>query len=489
MEEPGQVPKTEPPDEGRVDLRSLGQFVPLVAALIGAVVASWPAINSPFYSDDYIYLGASRNLSFSEYLRASLVPYSNAADLGLVTQFFWRPLYFLSFGVLEPLLGGNATGYHLLLLGIHLVSVGMVWLLAKQLTGRWEAAGIAAIVFAVHPAAFEGVAWISSLSNAGLPLMLGAWVLFIRATHDEPPKFRWLLCSAALFAIALGFRESTVAIVPAIAAWWLLCRRRGHLGDRGTYAPFVPFVAVGIAYALLRTRFLTEPATSDEVWSLGRHVPEQSWYYIKVAALPLTPGNGAVRGLQVLAGLFVLALLPFFIVRRRWLPAAIFIGFLFAVLPYAPLVLGVSPRYLYFPVAFLALALGAAGVELLDVGRARVSPAVFAGSFGIVGVVVFAAGVVSTHERTADWVVRGPNVEQAWVEELRASYPVLASGSTLYCANVPLILALFEDANLQPVVQFYYPGVMAERFELAELSRVQATLGPGDRIFIPAGTR
>lgn len=474
----------------RLNWRTIAPLLPLAVALVAAVVAFWPAIHSPFYSDDYIYLSASRNLSFSEYLRASLVPYSDAANLGLITQFFWRPLAFLSFGVLEPLFGGDATPYHLLLLAIHLVSIGMVWLLAKQLTGRWEAAGVAALVFAVHPAAFEGVAWISSLSNAGLPLMLGAWMLFARATRDEAPSIPWLLWSAGLFAIALGFRESTVAAIPAIAAWWLLCRRREHLRARETYTPFVPFVAVGIAYALLRTSFLTEPATSSEVWSLGRHVPEQTWYYVKVAALPLNhTGNGMARALQLLAGVFVLASLPAFIARRRWLPAALVIGFLFAVLPYAPLVLGVSPRYLYFPVAFLALAAGAAAVELLDFVRARLPLTVVTGALGLIGIVVFAAGLRATHSRTAAWVGQGPNVEQAWVDELRASYPALVSGSTLYCANVPLVLALFEDANLQPVVQFYYPGVLAKRFDVADLNRVQSALGPGDRIFIPAGTR
>ena len=64
---------------------------------------------------------------------------------------------------------------------------------------------------------------------------------------------------------ALGFRESTITVVPAIAAWRCLWWRRDRLRERSTYAPFLPFVIVLAVYEVVRTRFLTEPAITADV--------------------------------------------------------------------------------------------------------------------------------------------------------------------------------------------------------------------------------
>jgi len=115
--------------------------LPLAAALVASVFAYWPALQSPLYADDYLYLNAARNLSFGEYTRAALTPLSDEPLLASLTQNYWRPLYYLSFGLLEPVFGGNTVGYHLILLGIHLVGIVILWLLARELTGRAETAG------------------------------------------------------------------------------------------------------------------------------------------------------------------------------------------------------------------------------------------------------------------------------------------------------------------------------------------------------------
>ncbi|MGE0600960.1 MAG: glycosyltransferase family 39 protein [Dehalococcoidia bacterium] len=481
--------EVEEPPGPALAWRSLLPGLPLAAALIASVVAYWPALRSPLYADDYLYLSASRNLSFSEYARASVVPYSDQPLLESVTRFFWRPLYYLAFGLLEPVLGEHVTAYHLLLLAIHLTSVVLVWLLAKRLSGSWAAAGVAAVVFAAHPAAFEGVAWISSLSNIGLPLMLAAWLLFARGVESDVVHWRQVVGSAVVVAVALGFRESTVAVVPAIGLWWLATRETSMLRDWRSYRVFVPYAVVGLVYVVLRTRFLTEPATNHEVWRLDGDAPGEFWYYVKQLAFPVgdSPG-GFGRFVQAVAGVALLAAAPLLLALRRPVPAALVAGAIFAVLPYAPLQLGDSPRYIYFPAAFLAIAAGVLFGEVVELSRPRFSGIRIAAGAVAPGALLLIAGTAIIHQRTADWVDDGPKVQQAWVDELRASVPELSPGATLYCANPPIILALFEDALLQPTVAFYYPGVVAKRFEVGDRTKVEAALGLGDRVFIPAGT-
>ncbi len=460
--------------------RSLVHGAPLVAALVASVVAYWPALRSPFYGDDYLYLSASRSLSFGEYARASLVPYSDQPALVSVTQFFWRPLYYLSFGLLEPLFGDRPVAYHLLLLGIHLASVALVWLLVKQLARSWAAAGFAAVVFAAHPAAYEGVAWVSSLSNVGLPLMLAAWLLFARAVQTEPLSRRNLIASALLVAVALGFRESTVVILPAMGLWWLATRETAVIRDPQSYRVFGPLLVVGLVYLVVRTRFFTASPANSDIWAFDGDTLNQYWYYIKQTVFPASGApTGLAHGMQVLTGIVVLAALPVLLVFRRWVAAALLAGAIVSVFPYAPLTLAVSPRYVYFPAAFLAIAAGFLFHEAIAIARPALSDRLVVGGATVISAALLIAGTASISLRVDDWVESGPDVEQGWVDELRVTFPELEPGSTLFCANTPLILALFDDVLLAPTVQFYYPGVSARRFEVADLSKIEVRTWTG----------
>lgn len=486
-ETPGE-PRFRPgePPQAQLNWQRVAPLLPLVAALAAATAAYWPALGAPLYADDYLYLNAARTLSFGDYARAALVPLSDEPLLAAVTEHFWRPLYYLSFEVLEAVFGGHATPYHVLLLAIHLAGIALVWLLARKLTGSATGAGCAAVVFAAHPGGFEGVAWASSLSNVGLPLMLGAWLAFANGALREQPNWRMIWAAAGLFALALGFRESTIVVAGAISAWWLIWWRRDRLGERSTWMPLLPFVMVGAIYQVLRTRFFTEPPANSDVWDLGGHTPDQFWYYLKVTALPVDgETTGLAHGLQVAAGRALLLAAPVLLLFRRWLMGALAGAVLMAIAPYAPLTLAVSERYVYFPAAFLALAIGVLARELVDHLRVRLHPGILWPAVALTFAAALVAGSISTYRRTSAWVASGPDVDHAWVEELRATYPALPAGSTLYCTSTPLNFALFDGALLRPVVGFYYPGVRAEWFDPADLARVRAGMGPDDHIFIP----
>ena len=158
----------------------------------------------------------------------------------------------------------------------------------------------------------------------------------------------------------------------------------------------------------------------------------------------------------------------------------------FAITVYAPLTLGVSQRYVYFPAAFAALAGAVVLRELLDYARLYIHPRLLWPGVAVGLGLLLLLGSAALHRRTAEWVEAGPDTQQRWVDELRALYPELPEGGTLYCADVPLVLALFNDVNLVPTVSFYYPGVTARRIAAEDVQEVRASLGPDDRIFVPA---
>ena len=95
---------------------------------------------------------------------------------------------------------------------------------------------------------------------------------------------------------------------------------------------------------------------------------------------------------------------------------------------------------------------------------------------------VLAVGIYAVWDRNANWVDIGPERQQTWVDELRAEYPALPAGGTLYCVNIPLDLAVFDAANLEPTLRWYYPEV-GHAVWAPEQANIPP-LGPDDRVFI-----
>ncbi len=468
-------------------LHNLLRFLPVVIGCLAASVLYWPALNAPFYADDYIYLRAAQTLSWPDYLHAALAPYASDPVL-LLSNNFWRPVYFLAFKVFEPPFGDNVLPYHLVLLTIHFAGIAMVWALAMRLSGRQLAATVAAMVFAVHPAGFESVAWVSAMNSAAVPCALGAWLAFAAAVESaEIVRKRWLFAlTAVLLLLAVGLRETAIVVVLAMAAWYLLVPARAKLRGPSAWLPVLGLIAFCLAYEILRTRFLTGPFTNPPQYELGTRIPGNAWRMVRYGLLPFsTEGRPLVFALSNVGGILLLASFAVALLTRRWLLAALLVGFFASVLPFAPLRIGLGARYFYFSSAFLGLVLGQAVVEVAALARPRVNERmlVLAGS-ALLSVFVIGFAMAG-NQRVSNWKATTGAGEQAWVDALRAQYPVLPAGGTLYCVNTPLVLALFGDANLFPTVNYLYPQVAAaKRLDESQVAAVTRQLGPNDRVFV-----
>lgn len=455
---------------------------PLALVLIATVFAYAWAMNSPLYADDYIYLDAARQLSFGGYAREAFTPWGHEPLLPL-TRDYWRPLAFLWFETAEPVFGGSPLPYHLVNLGVHLGSVVLVWRLACRLDARPVVRAVAAIVFALYPGSFEAVTWISSINSAGLTLALGGWLVFLASTKDGAVTRRAAWLSAGLVAAGLMFRESAISLLPAMGLWYLLMQQRDGLREPRTYLPFLPFVVVGIAYVLIRTRLFSEPFANPDVYAFDRDAPERWWYYVQNALLPFRdPVLGWRDSAQDMAGVALLATPVVAMWRRRWDVVALSVGLLVALVPNAATLLGVGQRYFYFPSPVLALLLGVVvadgtrGLKHRQVIALGPQGAAMAGCAGLLALAGAANAVI--YDRIDNWDRSGPRQQQDWVEGLQAAYPALPVGGTLYCSNLPFILALYGAAILEPTVRWYYPEIGRAVHYLPESPPL---LGPNDR--------
>ncbi len=425
-------------------------------------------------------------MSWPDFLRAIWDP---GADPGLLqlSANYWRPLSFLTFRLVYPVFGDHPLPYHLLMLGIHLASVVLVFQLAVRLTKSQAGAAVATLIFALHPAGFESVAWISAINSAALPLALGGWLTFERAVRSETVEgsHRALVVSVVLMALALAYRETVIVIVAAMLLWYLVAEVRGEWRSKKALLLVGSHVALLAVFLGLSGVFSNSGGRS--VIQFDSEVPKVWWYYAKQGLFPSVPEHGTVafRAQQLFA--LVLVLVPIVaLLRRNWLIAALGLGFLASLVPYAMFNLGYGPRYFYFPSALMALMAGAIAASVVPDLERRCRdrpflPAVVAG--GLLACVLL---VALGYQRTGEWVDTKPDVHQRWVGQVEDEFPGLPDGGGIFVVNTPFALAFFDAYMLRPTVDYIYPNGTHPVYVIGveNVDYAKSIMKPEDRLFI-----
>src|SRR6476620_2131702 len=147
----------------------------------------------------------------------------------------WHPLTTLSHMLDCQLYGLKAGGHHLTNIILHTISVLLLFLMLKQITGAlWESAFVAAF-FAIHPLHVESVAWIAErkdvLSAVFFMLTLAAYARYARARSTP----RYLLV-ALLFACGLMSKPMLVTLpfVLLLLDYWPLGRLEDQKSEVGS---------------------------------------------------------------------------------------------------------------------------------------------------------------------------------------------------------------------------------------------------------------
>src|SRR6476646_3127903 len=147
----------------------------------------------------------------------------------------WHPLTTISHMLDCQLYGLNAGGHHLTNVILHTISVLLLFLVLKQMTGAfWQSAFVAG-VFAIHPLHVESVAWIAErkdvLCAVFFMLTLAAYARYARA----PSAPRYLLV-ALLFAFGLMSKPMLVTLpfVLLLLDYWPLGRLGGKKSEVGS---------------------------------------------------------------------------------------------------------------------------------------------------------------------------------------------------------------------------------------------------------------
>ena len=201
-------------------------------------------------------------------------------DLGATQQYY--PVAHTAFWIEHRLFSDTTLGYHLVNVGLHVVSAVLLLVALRRLA--IPGAALAAALFALHPVQVESVAWISELKNtlSGV-FFFGALLLYLR--FDDDRDWRVYAASLALFVLAL-LSKSVTATLPGVllvVAWW----RRGLLDWRRDVCPTLPFIACGAAAGLFTSwveRTYIGAAGADFHLTFPERIPiagtRAIWFYL-----------------------------------------------------------------------------------------------------------------------------------------------------------------------------------------------------------------
>src|SRR5438132_12266 len=254
--------KASPRGDGSMGLTSAQRWVRWLAPLLVALftlAAFLPALQNQFVNwddkDNFLDSPHYRGLGWT-HLR-----WMWTTHLG-----HYIPLTWMTLGLDYLLWGMNPVGYHLTNLLLHAANAVVFFFVVRRIltlalpsSERGHAlavsAGVAALVFAIHPLRVESVAWVTERRDvlSGL-FYLVAILLYLRACEGGAPGRGWYWLSVAVFVLALLSKSMVVnlPVVFLILDVYPLRRLGGAFGwwserARRVYVEKIPFVLLAAA--------------------------------------------------------------------------------------------------------------------------------------------------------------------------------------------------------------------------------------------------
>ena len=293
----------------------------IALSLAAIVCAIWtPSLHGSFQFDDWnVIVHESRVHSISAWWQS--MP-------GI------RPVLKLSYA-LNYELGSGVVGFRFVNVALHACNAVLVFLLLQllsreiPLTGAREststrttlAAATAALLFALHPVQSDAVTYISGRSSV-LAGSFSLLALFLWARG--PTRLNWL--SLACFALALGVKETALALPLIVTLWWAVGRSARHSTNgadmyslRQVLAPYLLVAAALVIIAATLTPYPQMIASAAERRTIDGNLLTQAngvSYLLGQTLLvrepnadPALPYVGTLNSATALRGLMLLALL------------------------------------------------------------------------------------------------------------------------------------------------------------------------------------
>ena len=295
----------------------------------------------------------------------------------------WHPLTWLSHMLDVQCYGLWAGGHHLTNVLLHALSVSVLFLVLRQMTGRLWPSALVAALFAIHPLHVESVAWVAErkdvLSGLFFVLTLAAYLGYVRRPFSVPRYLLVVLC----FTLGLLSKPMlvTLPLVLLLLDYWPLGRwnRLGPVPWR-VLVEKVPLLLLAAASCVATVTAQTSAMTTLEKLPFADRAANALLSYVAYLGQSLCPTSLAVfyphpqdtLSWWIVGGslLLLVSVLIVVVMWRRRRPYLL-VGWLWYLGMLVP-VIGLvqvgsqtrADRYMYLPLVGPSLALAWATMEL-----------------------------------------------------------------------------------------------------------------------------
>lgn len=287
----------------------------------------------------------------------------------------YHPLVLLSYSLEYHFFKLDPRAYHATNLFLHLVNCILVFWLIFSISGNSLISFIVSLLFAIHPAHVESVAWVSERKDVLYALFfLAGLISYIRFLKEGKQGFYWT--SLGLFAASCLSKAMAVSFPLVI----LLCERIfGEKTSRKKILNLAPFFIIALVIGALAILAKQQTLSLTEEPPLSKYnllnIPYKTLFYIVRAFIPVnflylypySRQQGFLAPVFFWLPLGILIILAIGIFFSARYSRKIIFGFLFfglTIFPAIPLMnVGYSAdRYTYIPFIGLFYVMGEAGI-------------------------------------------------------------------------------------------------------------------------------
>ena len=222
----------------------------LAAILVGTFAVYAPTLRYSFVYDDHGQIQENAWLRNWQHVGDYFTKRTWAHMA--TTASFYRPLFMLWTNLNYSLFGDDPLGWHLATVLMHVLATLLAFLLARRLLGSDNAALFAALVFALHPAHIESVAWIAGVTDPLMfALFVAAWLCELRAEEETDRRRLWLTTAVLLYAGSLLVKETAIIFPILVFAFAI-----GKNNMRYAFHRSLPFAIVAALNLVIRVLIL-----------------------------------------------------------------------------------------------------------------------------------------------------------------------------------------------------------------------------------------
>lgn len=174
----------------------------------------------------------------------------------------YNPLPITSFAFEYLFVGENASLYHINNLLLHLINIVLVFFLGRRLKLSSTAAGILALLFAIHPMRVESVAWVTERKDVLFSSFYFGALLMYENMRSKGKAKSWSWGIGLLFILALFSKIQAVSLPLSMLACDYLREKDFKLKQE--IINKIPYFVLSLAIGLLGIYFLGRDGSLED---------------------------------------------------------------------------------------------------------------------------------------------------------------------------------------------------------------------------------